>query len=33
MNYAIDYFHSRVKSEIESWPDDYWQIIHGWWNY
>jgi phage-related protein len=21
MNYAIEYFHSRVKAEIESWPD------------
>lgn len=21
MNYTIEYFHSRVKSEIESWPD------------
>lgn len=21
MNYSIDYFHVRVKSEIESWPD------------
>ncbi len=22
MNYAIEYFHSRVKAEIENWPDD-----------
>ena len=22
MNYAIEYFHSRVKAEIQSWPDD-----------
>jgi len=22
MNYAIEYFHSRVKAEIERWPDD-----------
>jgi len=21
MNYAIEYFHSRVKTEIENWPD------------
>ena len=21
MNYTIEYFHSRVKAEIESWPD------------
>jgi phage-related protein len=22
INYTIEYFHSRVKAEIESWPDD-----------
>ncbi len=22
MNYSIDYFHAKVKEEIESWPDD-----------
>jgi phage-related protein len=22
MNYSIEYFHSRVKAEIEIWPDD-----------
>ena len=22
MKYAIEFFHSRVKAEIESWPDD-----------
>ena len=22
MNYSIEYFHSRVKAEIERWPDD-----------
>ena len=31
MNYSIDYFHSRVKEEIEGWPDgmlaDYARII------
>ena len=21
MSYSIDYFHSRIKAEIESWPD------------
>ncbi|MCJ7784680.1 MAG: type II toxin-antitoxin system RelE/ParE family toxin, partial [Desulfobacterales bacterium] len=21
MNYTVEYFHSRVKAEIESWPD------------
>ena len=21
MNYLIEYFHARVKTEIESWPD------------
>ncbi len=21
MNYSIEYFHSRVQAEIESWPD------------
>jgi hypothetical protein len=21
MNYVVEYFHSRVKDEIESWPD------------
>jgi hypothetical protein len=31
MNYSIEYFHSRVKKVIESWPDgilaDYARII------
>ena len=31
MNYTIEYFHSRVKAEIESWPDgilaDYARIV------
>ena len=31
MNYSIDYYHSRVKEEIEGWPDgilaDYARII------
>jgi len=31
MKYAIEYFHSRVKAEIESWPDsilaDYARIV------
>lgn len=31
VNYAIEYFHSRVKAEIESWPDgilaDYARIV------
>jgi len=31
MNYAISYFHSRIKAEIESWPDgilaDYARIV------
>jgi phage-related protein len=31
MNYSIDYFHWRVKTEIESWPDgilaDYARIV------
>lgn len=31
MNYAIEYFHARVKDEIESWPDgilaDYARLI------
>jgi len=31
MNYSIDYFHSRVKAEIEGWPDgvlaDYARIL------
>ena len=22
MNFTIEYFHARVKAEIESWPDD-----------
>ena len=22
MNYSIEYFHARVKAEIEKWPDD-----------
>jgi phage-related protein len=22
MNFVIEYFHARVKAEIESWPDD-----------
>jgi hypothetical protein len=22
MNFTIEYFHPRVKAEIESWPDD-----------
>jgi phage-related protein len=22
MNYTLEYFHPRVKAEIESWPDD-----------
>jgi hypothetical protein len=21
MNYTIEYFHARIKTEIESWPD------------
>jgi len=21
MSYSIDYFHSRIKAEIENWPD------------
>jgi len=33
MNYAIEYFHSRVKAEIESWPDDTLADYAGWWNY
>ena len=31
MNYTVEYFHSRVKAEIESWPDgilaDYVRIV------
>jgi hypothetical protein len=31
MNYSIEYFHSRVQTEIESWPDgmlaDYARIV------
>jgi phage-related protein len=31
MNYSIEYFHSRVKAEIENWPDgilaDYAKIV------
>ena len=31
MNYSVDYFHSRVKAEIEGWPDgvlaDYARIL------
>ena len=31
MNYSIEYFHSRVKTEIENWPDgvlaDYARIV------
>jgi phage-related protein len=31
MNYSIEYFHSRVKTEVESWPDgvlaDYARIV------
>jgi len=31
MNYCIEYFHSRVKTEIENWPDgvlaDYARIV------
>lgn len=22
MNYTVEYFHAKVKAEIESWPDD-----------
>lgn len=22
MNYTVEYFHARIKEEIESWPDD-----------
>ena len=22
MNFTIEYFHARVKAEIENWPDD-----------
>ena len=32
MKYTIEYFHARVKKDIESWPDGYQPIMRDWWN-
>ena len=31
LQYTIEYFHSRVKNDIEAWPDGI-PIMRDWWN-